>query len=130
MNRNYEAIEAGKKAIDSLNEALSLIDSASNWGLFDIFGGNSFVSLVKYSKLDRAKAKLYECKDDMWDFKNELEIVPFVDIDIDPFLAFTDLFCDKIVEDLIVQSRIYHAKREVINTINTVERALNNLRLL
>ena len=38
-----EAIAAGERALHGLQEAQSKMDSARNWGLFDIIGG-SFIS--------------------------------------------------------------------------------------
>ena len=34
-----EAINAGKRAKASLNEARNKLNSAKNWGIFDILGG-------------------------------------------------------------------------------------------
>ncbi|MDO4650243.1 MAG: hypothetical protein Q4B26_16510 [Eubacteriales bacterium] len=40
-----EAIEAGKRALGSLRSARNNLDSAKNWGLWDMFGGG-FISTV------------------------------------------------------------------------------------
>ena len=37
-----EAIEAGYRALNSLNAAKENLNSAKNWGLVDMFGGGFF----------------------------------------------------------------------------------------
>ena len=42
-----EAMEAGNRALHSLREAQANLDSARNWGLWDMFGGGTITSLIK-----------------------------------------------------------------------------------
>ena len=42
-----EAMEAGNRALHSLREAQANLDSARNWGLWDMFGGGTITSLLK-----------------------------------------------------------------------------------
>ena len=44
-----EAMEAGNRALHSLREAQTNLDSARNWGLWDMFGGGTITSLIKSS---------------------------------------------------------------------------------
>lgn len=46
-----EAIRAGKRAKKSLEQALDALDSASGWGILDIFGGGLISTLAKHSKI-------------------------------------------------------------------------------
>ena len=46
-----EAIMAGEKALNSLEEARNSFRSASNWGIFDMLGGSTLISLGKHSKM-------------------------------------------------------------------------------
>ena len=48
-----EAIDAGNKALESLRTAKENLDSAHNWGLFDMFAGGLISSLAKRSKMNR-----------------------------------------------------------------------------
>lgn len=55
-----EAIRAGERALDSLQEANRQLNSAGNWGLIDIFGGNTISGLMKHMKVNNAS----RCVDD------------------------------------------------------------------
>ena len=44
-----EAILAGERALESLKLAQGKLDSARNWGIFDIFGGDLFGTFMKQS---------------------------------------------------------------------------------
>ena len=48
-----EAIEAGRRALNSLRTAKENLNSAKNWGLVDMFGGGFFTTLLKHSKMIR-----------------------------------------------------------------------------
>ena len=45
-----EAIEAGRRALNSLQAAKENLNSAKNWGLVDMFGGGFFTTMLKHSK--------------------------------------------------------------------------------
>ena len=49
-----EAIRAGERALDSLKEANRQLNSAGNWGLVDIFGGNTISGLMKHMKVNNS----------------------------------------------------------------------------
>ena len=44
-----EAIEAGRRALNSLQTAKENLNSAKNWGLVDMFGGGFFTTMLKHS---------------------------------------------------------------------------------
>ena len=48
-----EAIEAGRRALNSLQAAKENLNSAKNWGLVDMFGGGFFTTMLKHSKMDQ-----------------------------------------------------------------------------
>ena len=41
-----EAILAGEIALDHLKDAKEYLNSASTWGMFDLFGGNIFTGMI------------------------------------------------------------------------------------
>lgn len=55
-----EAIEAGQRALRSLQKARENLNSAGNWGLVDMFGGGFFTTMLKHSKIDQAKQNMEE----------------------------------------------------------------------
>ncbi len=122
-----EAIEAGERALDSLREARSYISSAKGFGLWDILGGGSFVTLFKHLKIDKARQAIDRARYDLQDFSRELrDIRANLDIDIGDFLTIFDLM-DNFFADIIVQSRLSDAGRRIDDAIYKVEQCLRSL---
>ena len=111
-----EAIEAGRRALNSLSAAKENLNSAKNWGLVDMFGGGFFSTMLKHSKMDHAKQNMDQAKYDLRNFSRELNDVNMacdLHIDTGDFLSFADYFFDGFVVDWMVQDRINTAKRQV-----------------
>ena len=111
-----EAIEAGRRALNSLQAAKENLNSAKNWGLVDMFGGGFFTTMLKHSRIDQAKRNMEQAKYDLRNFSRELNDVNMVcnlNIDTGDFLSFADYFFDGFVVDWVVQDRINNAKRQV-----------------
>ena len=70
-----EAIEAGRRALNSLSAAKENLNSAKNWGLVDMFGGGFFSTMLKHSKMDHAKQNMDQAKYDLRNFSRELNDV-------------------------------------------------------
>ncbi len=87
-----EAIDAADNALLHLRSARKYLDSASNWGLLDMFGGNLITGLVKHSKMGNAEREI-----------------------------FADFFFDGFVADILVQSKISDGKRQCDDAIRQVE---------
>ena len=47
----YEAKRAAEEVIARIDNAISSLDSASSWGVFDIFGGGMISSFIKRGKI-------------------------------------------------------------------------------
>ena len=125
-----EAMEAGNRALHSLREAQTNLDSARNWGLWDMFGGGTITSLVKSSKMDRAKQNMEQAKYDLRSFSKELNDVSMVinlDIETGDFLSFADWFFDNFFVDWMVQDRINKARDQVRDAIWKVENVMREL---
>ena len=125
-----EAMEAGNRALHSLREAQTNLDSARNWGLWDMFGGGTITSLIKSSRMDRAKQNMEQAKYDLRNFSRELNDVNMacdLHIDTGDFLSFADYFFDGFVVDWMVQDRINTAKRQVEEAIRRTESIVNQL---
>ena len=132
MNKEVrEAIQAGEKALYSLREAKSNLDSARNWGIFDMLGGGFITDVIKHSKMGNASTCMENAKYDLQIFQRELRDVYItldMKVDVGGFLSFADFFFDGIVADYLVQSKIGEARRQVNDAINQVERILAELR--
>lgn len=126
-----EAVISGEKALVSLKEAKSYLDSARNWGVVDIFGGDLFSGLMKHSNIDKASQAMDRAKHDLRDFQQELHDVhdlPDMHIDMGDFMTFADYFFDGFIVDFMVQSKINEARQQVNNAISRVEGILRQIR--
>ena len=127
-----EAIRAGERALDSLQEANRQLNSAGNWGLVDIFGGNTISGLMKHMKVNNASRCVDDARRDLATFRDELGDIRDVEnlnIDIDGFITFADFFFDGFVADIFVQSKIRKGQQQVREAIRRVEDILSTLQI-
>ena len=118
-----EAIEAGRRALNSLQAAKENLNSAKNWGMVDMFGGGFFTTMLKHSKMDQAKYDLRNFSREL----NDVNMACNLNIDTGDFLSFADYFFDGFVVDWVVQDRINNAKRQVEEAIRRTESIVNQL---
>lgn len=126
-----EAVRAGERALGSLREADRQLNSAGNWGLVDIFGGNTISGLMKHMKVNNASRCVDDARRDLAVFRDELGDIRGIEnlnIDIDGFLTFADFFFDGFVADIFVQSKIRKGQQQVREAIRRVEEILQTLR--
>ena len=124
-----EAIDAGERALDSLYGVRKELESAGNWGLLDMFGGGMFTTFVKHSKMNDAQRYMERAKRDLAAFSRELaDVSETLNINSGDFLTFADYFFDGFVADMMGQSRIRDAQRQVDDAIYRVESILSRLR--
>ncbi|MDD6449003.1 MAG: hypothetical protein PUF78_04700 [Lachnospiraceae bacterium] len=126
-----EAVGAGERALSSLREAERQLNSAGNWGLVDIFGGNTISGLMKHMKVNNASRCVDDARRDLAVFRNELGDIRGIEglnVDIDGFLTFADFFFDGFVADIFVQSKIREGQRQVKEAIRRVKDILQALR--
>lgn len=126
-----EAIEAGNRALCSLREARKNLQSAKNWGIWDMLGGGFISTMAKHSKMDRAKQNMEQAKYDLKKFSKELDDVNMnyhLELQTGDFLSFADWFFDGFFVDWMVQDRINQASDQVSNAIYRVENILRQLR--
>ena len=116
-----EAISAADDALNHLQRARQCLNSAGNWGLLDMFGGNFITGLFKHSKMAGAEQEIEEARYALQRFSKELrDVSGFSSIHINEFLTFADFFFDGFVADLLVQSQISNAKRQCDDAIRMV----------
>ena len=131
-----EAIQAGETALVSMEKAREKLESAKNWGLFDMFGGGIFSTFMKHSKIDDASSYMEDAKRSLAVFERELKDVSLstgFSIDLDSFLRFADIFMDNVFVDVMVQSRINEsitsldqASDRIRSILSTLYSALND----
>ena len=125
-----EAIYAGETALKSLKDARKYLDSAGNWGLLDIFGGNGFTGVFKHLKLSNANNCMQNAKNDLRRFARELDDIDekIPNIEIGGFLTFADFFFDGLIAGIYIQSKIGDMKNQVNEAIRNTEELLVRLK--
>ena len=126
-----EAIAAGERAIQSLQEAQAKMNSARNWGLLDLIGGGIFSGFMKHAKINDASVYIEQAKRDLSTFSDELNDVRDIEqlnVDVDGFLTFADFFFDGLIADFFVQSRINEGQEQISQAIIKVQNILARLR--
>ena len=126
----WEAIEAGKRARLSLENAMGALDSARGWGIYDMLGGGFISTMIKHSKMDKASNYIEQAKADLSAFSRELgDIDGYTNVNLSTgdFWGFADWFFDDILTDWMMQGRINDARRQVQQAIYKVNEILNRL---
>lgn len=126
-----EAIEAGRKALQALDEAAKKLGSAKRWGIWDIVGGGLISSLVKHSRIDDARELLQQARNELESFSDELddiqENLPEFDLEISDLVSTFDIVFDNVFADILVQEKVEETAREVDKTRIRVKDAVDRL---
>ncbi|MEM9219202.1 MAG: hypothetical protein AAGD25_33320 [Cyanobacteria bacterium P01_F01_bin.150] len=124
-----EAIQAEKAALDSLQQVKSYLQSAINWGAWDMLGGGMLAAMVKHSKIDSAKQQVHYAQQQLRTLKEELinagQILN-MSLEIDNFLQFADFFFDGFIADYTVQSKIKRGLSACSDAISIVTLEINS----
>ena len=126
-----EAIEAGRKALQALDEAAEKLGSAKRWGIWDIVGGGLISSLVKHSRIDDARELLQQARNELESFSDELddiqENLPEFDLEISDLVSTFDIVFDNVFADILVQEKVEETAREVDKIRTRVKDAVDRL---
>ena len=125
-----EAIRAGEQALDSLREAKNQLNSARNWGIYDMIGGGLISSMIKHSKIDQANEWMDQANRDLRCFAKELRDVDGEDLQIDTgsLVTMLDIFCDNFFSDLLVQQKINDGRARIDALSERIEDVLYTLK--
>lgn len=126
-----EAIAAGSRALRSADYILSSLDTAQNWGTWDLLGGGLISTLAKHSSLDEAQDQVQQLQTELRRFKTELADVTIhtdMQVNVDGFLRFADYFFDGLFADWAVLDKISQSQSSVQTTKNQIESVLSMLR--
>lgn len=125
-----EAIQAANHALACLRQADAYLQSAKNWGLFDMLGGGALTTFFKHSKMDDARYEMERAKRALQGFRKELADVDqrlHLSLETGDFLTFADYFFDGLIADWLVQSKIQDAKAQIENAIIQVRQIREDL---
>ena len=132
-NEVREAVLAGRRALESLQEAADALDSASNWGLFDLLAGGLLTSVVKHARLGDARDALERARADLYDFTREVADVSAIEslrVDVGGVASALDVLADNPFVDLYVQKKIDDAQEAVEAAIAATRAVLARLEAL
>lgn len=119
-----EAIAAANRVLMNLREADGSLESAGNWGIWDMLGGGMFTTWFKHSRIDDARKALDNAKNSLRSLRKELldiDIPADFKLDIGEFITFADYLFDGFFVDWMVQSKIREAQDKVREAIRRVE---------
>lgn len=128
-----EAIEAGNKAVRTLNRALDRLDSAEGMSMWDTFlGGGLIVSALKHSEIGESENHIQRASKALRNFEKELMDVQNISkesfaIHKKDIFTFTDIFFDNLFSDFVVHSRITDTKDKLTDVFTDVRRVLRQL---
>ena len=125
-----EAVAAGRRALASLEEAADALDSASNWGLFDLVMGGPLTSVLKHWRLNDARGALDRARTDLYAFTRELSDVRGIEalrVDVGAIASALDVLVDNPFVDLYVQKKIQDADENVQAAIAATKTVLARL---
>lgn len=125
-----EALKAGEIVKDEISNVMKSLESAENWGTWDMMGGGFLATSAKHSRIDEAREYAHNAKIALRRFQNELSDIDLTadfEINIGSFEKFADYFFDGLISDWVVQSRIRESSESVSyvgNDVNKVMRVL------
>jgi len=124
------AVNSANEALYHLTNAENFLNSAGNWGIFDMLGGKLIASVAKHSKMSQANEEILLAKQHIQEvsyfLKDQIDYID-VDLNVDGLLSFADTFLDSFIMDMVVQGRINDAKTQVREAISTMEGVLDAL---
>lgn len=130
-----EAFAAGADVLECLDKALDYLNSASDWGVWDMLGGGLITTAIKHSRIDDAAEAVEDAQNHLRSFNAELadiEITDEICFDTNGMLKMADFFLDGLIFDWFMQSKInasadsvYSVKKQVLNAMDKLEELEN-----
>lgn len=120
-----EAQQAGERVMDQIQTIESSLQSASNWGMVDMFSDSFISDMAKYGKMDEAQRELQELKGLLDRYARELKDLDVhmnISADLGSGMRMADFFFDNIFTDSMALSRIDNIKRQIAQIRHQVER--------
>ncbi len=126
-----EAVQAGHSVQDDLVRAEEGLQSARNWGTYDMLGGGMLSTHIKHNHIDEAMDHIYAAQTNLRRFEKELQDVGgslnTAGLEVDGLLKFSDYFFDGLIADWMVQGRINEALEQVQSRRHEISRLVSEL---
>ena len=125
-----EALLEGDKLIPTINKAISNLESAKNWGVYDMLGGDLLATMAKRSKMNDAsnsinsiKVLLKRYNSELNDLSNNINL----SLNITGLSSAMDYFFDNFFTDYFIQGKINNALDSTIKLKLKVNETQSNL---
>lgn len=119
-----EALYEGRGALEAMEAAASSLDSARNWGVYDMLGGGHMATKIKHNYMETAIDRIHYAREKLRRFTRELKDVQVMfavqPLELDDFMRFADYFFDGFFSDYAVQERIHSARNRLADNIAAV----------
>lgn len=115
MSQEKELKEARQALLDLKNEidkTIKMTESASRWGLFDLFADSGLVGLVKRGKIKDINSNLKIVRDKLEVAKRELNDIR-IDLDEEIPDSTYDFFVDVIFDNIFTDLRVNGEIKEI-----------------
>lgn len=125
-----EAVAAAEAVLAGLDQVIESLESAENWGTWDMLGGGFLSTAIKHSRIDDARNAVQEVQARMSRFNRELADVQRsvnLEIEISGLDVFADHFFDGLIVDWIVQSKINDSLERARQARDKVAQAAEDL---
>ena len=111
-----EAVSAGETVLRQTEAVYGSLNSAGNWGTWDVLGGGLLTDMMKYSRLDDAQRGMEQLQSALRRYRAELADVTALHIgEFRPegFSMVLDVFFDNVFSDWMVLDRINSAASQI-----------------
>ena len=115
-----------------MEAAMGKLDSAKNWGWFDIFGGGFLSTMIKHHRINGAKGHIEAARGRLFRLRRELDHANLGSVmgkGPGGFASIADHLFDGMIADLYVQGKINELRndvRRVLGELDRVERFLTS----
>ena len=133
MSQEKELKEARQALLDLKNEidkTIKITESASRWGLFDLFADSGLVGLVKRGKIKDINSNLKIVRDKLEVAKRELNDIRIdlnEEIPDSTYDFFVDVIFDNIFTDLRVNREIKEIREKLEDLGDRVDELLRKI---
>ncbi|WP_145412600.1 hypothetical protein [Paenibacillus xylanexedens] len=125
-----EALREGDYLVYALERAEKALESAGNWGIYDMMGGGAISTHIKRSRMDDAQVAIMDAGKRLRRFQKELEDVEMAvnaDLNLGGLLSFADYFFDNFFVDWMIQDKIRSAEKQVKHGLSMVRQTIQVL---
>lgn len=132
-NNQHELIEAKNQAelvLNLIDQALGKLNTAKNWGIYDIFSGGIFSSMMKRGKLRDVNDLLDDIDHELYKLNGELDDIEEWSIDgfsVNTASEFLDVWLDNIFTDISVQNDIQKVHQQLEELATQIDDLANRL---